>query len=184
MRCVALVTGRTSRCYTPNFQFFTLLSFLSFFVCFHPPTPPTTDEHVAKQLLRENLSLYSRPGPHGQPLRRKRIAPLVGRAVFAVGRAVFRSFTRGRATRSGSRLTQHYGRRGSYSDATRDFQRLRPDNVRSFGNRGGGGISGRTGTMGNGHRVTVRDGSRGNSRPTLEIRSHQGSMVRKFRYNP
>ena len=43
------------------------------------------------------------------------------------------------------------------------------------------GISGRTGTVGK-HRVTVRDGSSGNSRPTLQIRSPGGSMVTKFRY--
>ena len=130
---------------------------------------------MAKKLVQDKLALYSQ----GPRLRRKRIAPLVGRAVFAAGRALFRGFSRGRTTRSGSRVTRHYGRQGNYQDAARDFDRLRPDNVRSFEGR----VSGRTGTVGN-HRVTVRDGSSGNSRPTLEVRSHGGEMVRKVRYNP
>nr|KAG5712709.1 hypothetical protein BaRGS_029764 [Batillaria attramentaria] len=130
--------------------------------------------HVAKKLFLEADSLYSKGGLR----RRKRIAPLVGRVAFSVGRALFRSFSRGRVSRSGSRITQQYHRTGNYGDAVRDFNRLRPDNVRTFNN---GRISGQTGTMGN-HRVTVRNGSSGNSRPTLEVRSHGGDMVRKFRY--
>ncbi|KAL8587319.1 hypothetical protein ACOMHN_045566 [Nucella lapillus] len=133
------------------------------------------DEHVGFKLLKEQRSKKG----GDQPLRRKRIAPIVGRVVFAAGRALFRRFARKDITRSGSRVTRHYSGSGRYSDAVRDFNRLRPDNVRSFSN---GRISGRTGTMGR-HRVTVRDGSSGNSRPTLEIRSHGGSVVRKFRYN-
>ena len=142
-----------------------------------PPFPCVcpTDEHVAKKLVQDKLALYSQ----GPRLRRKRIAPLVGRAAFAVGRALFRRFARGRVTRSGSRVTRHYSRPGNYQDAVRDFNSLRPDNVRTFQGR----ISGRTGTVGR-HRVTVRDGSSGNSRPTLEVRSHDGQLVRKFRYNP
>lgn len=135
-----------------------------------------TEVHVAKKLYLEAESLYT---GKGGLRRRKRIAPLVGRLAFGVGRALFRSFSRGRLSRSGSRLTQQYHRRGNFQDAVRDFNRLRPDNVRPIQ---GGRISGQTGTMGR-HRVTVRDGSSGpNSRPTLEIRSHGGDMVRKFRY--
>lgn len=135
-----------------------------------------TDAHIANRLVQDKLALYN----HGNgPLRRKRTATLIGRADFAVGRTLFGGFSRGGTTRSGSRITRHYDRPGSYQDAVQDFNRLRPDNVKAFK----GGINGRTGTMGK-YRVTVRDGSSGNSRPTLEIRSHGGDMVRKFRYNP
>ncbi|XP_076451540.1 uncharacterized protein LOC143287438 [Babylonia areolata] len=134
------------------------------------------DEHVALQLLREKRSLFTKGGGL---LRRKRIAPLIARAAFAVARGLARRFVRSGITRSGSRVTRHYTGSGRYGDAVRDFNRMRPTDVRSFNGR----ISGRTGRLGN-HRVTVRDGSRGNSRPTLEIRSHGGDLVRKFRYNP
>lgn len=135
------------------------------------------DEHVAFQLLKEKQSLYTKGGDR---LRRKRIAPLLARAAIIAARGLARRFARTGITRSGSRVTRHYNGRGTYSDAMRDFNRMRPTNVRSFSGR----ISGRTGTMGP-HRVTVRDGSSGpNSRPTMEIRSHGGDLVRKFRYNP
>ncbi|KAL8563772.1 hypothetical protein ACOMHN_058287 [Nucella lapillus] len=134
------------------------------------------DEHVAFQLLKEKRALHTKGG---NLLRRKRIAPLVARAAFAVARGLARRFARSGVTRSGSRVTRHYNGRGSYGDAVRDFNRMRPNNVRGFDN---GRISGQTGTIGR-HRVTVRNGSSGNSRPTLEVRSHGGSMVRKFRYN-
>ncbi|XP_076448426.1 uncharacterized protein LOC143285098 [Babylonia areolata] len=134
------------------------------------------DEHVAFQILKEKRSLYTKKG--GNLVRRKRIAPLVARVAFGVARSLASRFARSGITRSGTRVTRHYNGRGSFSDAVRDFNRMRPSNVRSFN----GKISGQTGTLGR-HRVTVRDGSKGNSRPTLEIRSHGGDLVRKFRYN-
>ena len=117
--------------------------------------------------------------------RRKRWWPIVTTAASALARrgatAIFRKFARDGVTRSGSRLTKHYSRPGNYGDAKRDFNSLSPSNPKSFS--GGNGISGETGTVGR-HRVTVRDGSSGpNSRPTLEVRSKGGDVVRKFRYD-
>lgn len=105
-----------------------------------------------------------------------------GRLASAV-RGIFRGSRRApRPTRSGTRVTREYNRRGNYQDAQRHFDRLNPRDQSSFQ----GQISGRSGRLGN-HRVTVRDGSSGaNSRPTLEIRTPRPdgtTYVRKFRYN-
>ncbi|XP_067651939.1 uncharacterized protein [Haliotis asinina] len=111
----------------------------------------------------------------------KRWIPLA-RAAFSIGRSLLRSFSRGRVTRSGSRLTRQYNRQGNYGDAVRDFNRLNPSGARPISGRNN--LQGITGTMGR-HRVTVRNTS-SNGRPTLEIRSpnaNGGSTVRKFRYN-
>ena len=134
--------------------------------------------HIAKQLFLENKALSS-PGVLGHGRRRKRIAPLIGRAAFMIGRTLFRKFARSGVTRSGSRVTRHYEAPGSYQSALRDFQRMKPRDVQSFSGR----VSGQTGRVGN-YRVTVRDGStKGQSRPTLSVSSHGGDLVRKFRYN-
>ncbi|XP_046361800.1 uncharacterized protein LOC124138934 [Haliotis rufescens] len=117
-----------------------------------------------------------------KPRLHKRWVPLA-RAAFSVGRSLFRSFSRGRVSRSGSRLTRQYNRQGNYGDAVRDFNRLSPSGTRPI--TGNNNLRGITGTMGR-HRVTVRNTS-SNGRPTLEIRSpntNGGSTVRKFRYNP
>ena len=136
-----------------------------------------TDEQVAKNLVQDKHGLYALGGP----LRWKGIDPQIDRVTFSVGRAFFDSFSRGKIIRSGSRVIRHYSRRGDYRDAARDFDRLKLDNVKPL--QAGDG-TGRTGTIGN-HRVTVRDGSSGSgSRPTLEIVSHGGSLVRQFHYTP
>ncbi|PVD20347.1 hypothetical protein C0Q70_18501 [Pomacea canaliculata] len=137
-------------------------------------------EHVTKKMLLEDRKVNrgSSLGAPGALSRRKRIAPLVARAALIGARALFRSFARSGVTRSGARVTRHYNGRGNYGDAVRHFQNLRPNNVRSFQS---GRISGQTGTIGN-HRVTVRNGS-SSGRPTLEVRSHNGQVVRKFRFN-
>ncbi|XP_059154570.1 uncharacterized protein LOC131940044 [Physella acuta] len=113
-----------------------------------------------------------------QQTRRKRWIGIAAR-LFQAGRSLFKGSTAGRVSTSGSRVTRQYQRSGNYNDALRDFNKFRPDNVKSFG----GKISGKTGTVGN-HRITVRNGS-SNGRPTLEIRSPKGKgeFVRKFRYN-
>ena len=136
-----------------------------------------TDEQIARNLVQDKHGLST----HGGPLRRKGIDPQIDRVASSVGRAFFDSFSRGKIIRRGSRVIRHYSRRGRYQDAARDFDRLKLDNVKPL--QAGDG-TGRTGTIGN-HRVTVRDGSSGSgSRPTLEIISHGGSLVRKFHYTP
>lgn len=139
----------------------------------------TVDEFVARKLIAERKSLLSQ----GEHARRKRIAPLIGRAAWTVGRSLFRRFASRGATPSGSRLTRHYTGRGNYNTAVRDFNRMRLDNVQPIRNSRFNGYSGTLGP--NRHRVTVRDGSspRSGNRPTLEIRSHNGNLVRKLRYD-
>ena len=65
--------------------------------------------------------------------REKRWVPLVvggARVAWSVGRALMRGAARGGITRSGSRITQHYNRNGSYRTALRNFSNLKPTNVR------------------------------------------------------
>ncbi|PVD20471.1 hypothetical protein C0Q70_18627 [Pomacea canaliculata] len=132
------------------------------------------DEHAGLKYLRD---VQGRKQTTSTPIRRRR---QIGRAIFAAGRALFRSFSRNPATQSGSRVTQHYSKPGTYQDAVRDFQSLRPTNVKPIDRPG---LTGQTGTMGN-HQITIRDYSKQGS-PTMEIRSHGGDLVRKFRYeNP
>ncbi|XP_059154480.1 uncharacterized protein LOC131939966 [Physella acuta] len=114
--------------------------------------------------------------------RRKRSLPaLAGKVLSKAARTLFKSARAGRVTTSGACITRQYQRFGNFNDALRDFNRFRPDNLKSFN----GKISGRTGTVGK-HRITVRNGS-SNGSPALEIRSYKarGEYVRKFRYyNP
>ncbi|KAK7104357.1 uncharacterized protein [Littorina saxatilis] len=80
------------------------------------------DVHIAKKLYLENKAVTSQSGQG----RRKRIAPLIGRAAWTIGRALFSRFGRTHATRSGARVTQHYRGSGNYQSAVRDFERMRP----------------------------------------------------------
>ncbi|XP_041375766.1 uncharacterized protein LOC121388481 [Gigantopelta aegis] len=114
--------------------------------------------------------------------RRKRWIGLAFRAALTVGRTIMRGAARRGVTRSGSRLTRHYQKPGSYRSALRDFSRMKTQGTKPI--TGNNGLRGYTGRMGN-HRVTVRNRS-SNGSPTLEIRSPKaggGTTVRKFRYN-
>ncbi|XP_070206393.1 uncharacterized protein [Littorina saxatilis] len=168
------------------------------------------DEHEAlKLLLEEHVHPLYAPGTNSLR-RKKRFIPLLAgvlgrvalgatRAISTVGRVAipravaqpafntaarsfFRGVTRNGLTRSGQRLTRHYTRPGDYNRALQDFRGFRLDNVKPIG--GSNGISGQTGTMGN-LKFTVRNGSsaRSGNRPTLEVRSHEGTLVRKVRYD-
>lgn len=72
-------------------------------------------------------------------------------------------------------------RPGTYSDAVRDFYRMRPDKPQKWTSKTG--VQGITGTVGR-HRVTVRDWSK-SGEPTISIgspRPNGRTFERKFRY--
>ena len=75
--------------------------------------------------------------------------------------------------------TRHGELDGGMNRANRDFDSLRPNNVQNINTRYG---PGRTGTLNDGTRVTVRPGS-SDGRATLEIRNPATRRGTEIRYN-
>lgn len=76
--------------------------------------------------------------------------------------------------------TRHGQKTGGMKQADRDFNSLGPENVRNINTQYG---PGRTGTLPDGTRVTVRPGS-SDGRPTLEMRNPATNRGTEIRYDP
>ncbi|WP_157935956.1 hypothetical protein [Paracoccus zhejiangensis] len=76
--------------------------------------------------------------------------------------------------------TRHGRKTGGMGQADRDFDSLGPENVRNINTQYG---AGRTGTLSDGTRVTVRPGS-SDGRPTLEMRNPTSNRGTEIRYDP
>ncbi|WP_223843966.1 MULTISPECIES: hypothetical protein [Rhizobium] len=74
--------------------------------------------------------------------------------------------------------TKHGEKDGGMSEADKDFDSLEPDNSRPIDTQYG---PGRTGTLEDGSKITVRPGS-SDGRPTLQIRNPNGRQT-EIRYN-
>ncbi len=75
--------------------------------------------------------------------------------------------------------TRHGEKDGGFDEANKDFDSLKPDNVKDIDTKYG---SGRTGSLENGDKITVRPGS-SDGRSTLQIRKPNGRQT-EIRYNP
>ncbi|WP_185968428.1 hypothetical protein [Paracoccus sp. M683] len=76
--------------------------------------------------------------------------------------------------------TRHGSKPGGMSRADRDFDDLGPQNVKPINTQYG---PGRTGTLSDGTKVTVRPGS-SDGRPTLEMRNPGNGRGTEIRYDP
>ncbi|WP_211341150.1 hypothetical protein [Paracoccus methylarcula] len=76
--------------------------------------------------------------------------------------------------------TSHGEKSGGTAQANRDFDSLKPNNVKDINTKYG---PGKTGTLEDGSKVTVRPGS-SDGRPTVEIRNPNSGRGSEIRYNP
>ncbi|MCG7509266.1 hypothetical protein [Mesorhizobium retamae] len=76
--------------------------------------------------------------------------------------------------------TKHGQKNGGMSEADKDFDALGPKDIKDINTQYG---QGRTGTLDDGTKITVRPGS-SDGRPTLEMRNPENGRGTEIRYDP